>query len=433
MTATAKMPYYDASKVREAATGRWLEVLTYLADNQLNDALRKPGKHVTCPIHGTTGKGRGDGFRFFKDVVNTGGGVCNTCGTFHDGFELLIWLKGWDFRTTLNYVAEILQVPPEQNNRQPRNSRPVRPAPVPVQRTNQAPEPQPEVVATQTPPETVVPMFQPTPERLAEIQAMQVRLTKRVAKDAAEAQEKIERTWYESISLADGVPGPLFRYWKRRGILLRQDLLVKGDNVRFHPALPYYDEDEHGNVVIVGKFPAMVAAIRDLEGNIITLHRTYLTPSGNKAKVECPRKMMSVPDDKTVTGAAIQLGGFPTDGVLGIAEGMETAMSAMRVYRIPTWSSVSATILERFEPPKGVKTVLVWADKDRSLTGQRSAQALKDALEPKGITVHILMPQRPIKGKSVDWNDVLVSEGTWGFPAWNIMRRFISGGAVCAS
>lgn len=431
MTAITKTPYYEASKVREAAMGRWLEVLTYLADSQLNDALLKPGKHVTCPIHGTSGKGRGDGFRLFKDVVNTGGGICNTCGSFHDGFELLIWLKGWDFRTTLNYVAEILQVPSEHNNRQYRNSMSVRSAQMAVQCLNQSSEPQPEVVATQTLPK-VVPMSQPTPERLAEIQAIQVRLAERVSRNAREDQEKIERTWYESISLTNGVPGPLFLYWKRRGILLRQDLLVKGDNVRFHSALPYYDEDEDGNVVNIGNFPAMIAAIRDLEGNIISLHRTYLTSTGNKAKVKCPRKMMPVPENKTVTGASIQLGGHPTEGVLGIAEGIETAMSAMRVYRIPTWSSVSATILEKFEPPKGVKTILIWADKDKSLTGQRSAKALKDTLELKGITVHILMPQRPIKGKSVDWNDVLVSEGSWGFPAWNNLKRIISGGAVCA-
>lgn len=444
MTATAKLPYYDASKVREAATGRWLEVLIYLADNQLGDALRKPGKHVTCPMHGTSGKGRGDGFRFFKDVVNTGGGVCNSCGTFHDGFELLMWLKGWDFRTTLNYVAEIVQIAPEENGSQkkkPIAASTLQASPFAIRDKHQSAKPETQQSVVEAPKgvvatagkETVVPMFQPTPERIAEIKAMQARLAERVAKEAVEAQERIDRTWYESVSLVDGVPGPLYRYWKRRCILLRQDILTKGDSVRFHPSLPYYDEDDNGNFVVVGKFPAIIAAIRDMSGKIVTLHRTYLAPSGHKAKVECPRKMMSVPDNVTVTGAAIQLGGFPVDGVLGVAEGMETAMSAMRIFRIPTWSCISATILEKFEPPKGVHTLLVWADKDRSLTGQRAAQALKDALAPKGITVYILTPMRPICGKSVDWNDVLVNEGICGFPAWNFIQRLVSGGTVCAS
>lgn len=431
MTAIIKKPYYDAFKVREAATGRWLEVLTYLASDQLSDALNKPGKHVTCPIHGTNRKGRGDGFRLFKDVVNTGGGVCNTCGIFSDGFELLHWLKGWDFRTALAYVAEVLHVPPEKSNAKSRKQRPIQSVP---QGTKQSGSERKEALSEnpQSVEKTVVPIFQPTPERLEEIKAMQTRLSERVAKEAVHAKEKIDRVWYESISLADGVPGPLFRYWEGRGILLRKDVLVKGDSVRFHPELPYFDEDENGKLITVGKFPAMISAIRDLEGNIVTLHRTYLTKAGKKAKVECPRKMMTVPGDKTIACAAIQLGGFPTDGVMGIAEGIETAMSAMRVYKMPTWSLVSANMLEQFEPPKGVRTILIWADKDKSFTGQRSAQALKDTLEPRGIAVHVLLPQRPIKGKSIDWNDVLVNEGRWGFPAREVMRQFFSEGAVCA-
>ena len=39
-----------------------------------------------------------------------------------------------------------------------------------------------------------------------------------------------------------------------RGILLRKDVLVKGDSVRFHPELPYFDEDENGKLITVGKF-----------------------------------------------------------------------------------------------------------------------------------------------------------------------------------
>ena len=234
-----------------------------------------------------------------------------------------------------------MQVPSEQNSRQSVNIKLVCPEMSIVQCANQAPKS--KAVAGQVLQEED--MFPPSPERLAEIQALQGRLTERVAKDAAEVQSRIERTWCDSIPMSEGMPKPLFYYWKNRSILLKQDLLTKGDNVRFHPALPYYDEDEDGKVAIAGEFPAMIAAIRDLDGNIITLHRTYLTPKGGKARVVCPRKMMPVPGNKTVTGAAIQLGGLPADGVLGIAEGIETAMSVMRVYQMPTWSSVSEPAL----------------------------------------------------------------------------------------
>ncbi|NJQ95970.1 hypothetical protein HCX21_20465 [Escherichia coli] len=86
------MSYYKADTVREAANGNWLFILAALAPH-LEPALRKPGRHVSCPIHG--GK---DGFRLFKDAHLTGGGVCNTCGANHDGFELLMWLNNWDFK-----------------------------------------------------------------------------------------------------------------------------------------------------------------------------------------------------------------------------------------------------------------------------------------------------------------------------------------------
>ena len=75
---------YQASRVKDDARGRWQRVLSDLAP-ALQDAVAKRGKHVPCPVHG----GR-DGFRVFPDVSETGGGVCNTCGYFVDGFSLLM-------------------------------------------------------------------------------------------------------------------------------------------------------------------------------------------------------------------------------------------------------------------------------------------------------------------------------------------------------
>ncbi|EAB2091575.1 TPA_asm: hypothetical protein G3541_004674 [Salmonella enterica subsp. enterica serovar Heidelberg] len=103
------MSYYKADTVREAANGNWLFILAALAPH-LEPALRKPGRHVSCPIHG--GK---DGFRLFKDAHLTGGGVCNTCGANHDGFELLMWLNNWDFKQCLSEVGDYLGVEKEQH------------------------------------------------------------------------------------------------------------------------------------------------------------------------------------------------------------------------------------------------------------------------------------------------------------------------------
>jgi putative DNA primase/helicase len=42
----------------------------------------------------------------FRDVADTGGGICNTCGSFANGFALLMWINGWDFGRAIREVAE---------------------------------------------------------------------------------------------------------------------------------------------------------------------------------------------------------------------------------------------------------------------------------------------------------------------------------------
>lgn len=78
----------------------------------------------------------------------------------------------------------------------------------------------------------------------------------------------------------------------------------------------------------------MLALVTDDEGRIVTLHRTYLTPEGIKAPVEAPKKLYA----GGARGGLIRLG-EPSD-VLGIAEGIETALSARTLFKIPVWSDV---------------------------------------------------------------------------------------------
>lgn len=425
MNAKQKAVIYPTDLVRQQAKGRWLEILGYLAFDFLEPAIRRPGKHVPCPIHGSRRK-KGDGFRLFKDVNETGGGICNQCGSYTDGFAMLMWLHRWDFVEAQKHVAEYLRISPIEFKR----SSTARASAAALSTSMSTPVSEvvdiaPPVAALPSPDAKVLPFTPPSAERMAEIKAIQQKLAERVKQDSTHMQLRIDRTWKEAISLDRGLPVPLYRYLKSRAILVRSEHILNGDNLRFHPELAYYEEDDDGNVVLLGKFPALVAAIRDREGSIITLHRTYLSPSGAKAKVECPRKMLSIPDEKTVTGSAIQLGGIPLQGVMGVAEGLETAMSAMRVSGVPTWSCISATILEQFEPPSGVHTVLIWADLDKSRRGQQAAQVLKSRLLQKGIVVHVMLPKLPLKGKGVDWNDVMVNEGVYGFPPWPLLRNLM--------
>ena len=82
-------------------------------------------------------------------------------------------------------------------------------------------------------------------------------------------------------------------------------------------------------------------------------------------------------------------------------------------------------------PPEGVHTILIWADKDRSLTGELKSQLLKEKLEETGVNVITLIPPIPLPAsntrvKSIDWNDVILGQGLLGFPSRRQLERQIS-------
>jgi putative DNA primase/helicase len=88
---------------------------------------------------------------------------------------------------------------------------------------------------------------------------------------------------------------------------------------------------------------------------------------------------------------------------MGIAEGIETALSAHLLYDVPVWSALSAGGLTAFEPPSTCKSLLIFGDADGSYTGQASAYALAHKLAAKGLNVDVRLP--PEVG--CDFNDML--------------------------
>lgn len=152
--------------------------------------------------------------------------------------------------------------------------------------------------------------------------------------------------------------------------------------------------------------PAMIARVDPsdearLTGQRAALHRTYLTVDGLKADVCAPRKMLGAMSP----GAAVRL--MPHDGTLGIAEGIETALAASILFKVPVWAALTANQLQAWEPPLNVKTVLVFGDNDVSLTGQSAAFGLGRRLKASGLNVVVELPQR----EGTDWNDVLGVRG----------------------
>lgn len=142
------------------------------------------------------------------------------------------------------------------------------------------------------------------------------------------------------------------------------------------------------------RMPAMVAAITAPDGSLVNCHLTYLTPAGEKVT----RRVMpgSLPE-----GCCIRLW-EPRDGVLGVAEGIETAMAAAARFKLPVVAAINANRLAAWEPPAGLKEVYVFGDNDESYTGQAAAYNLARKLVLKhGLIAHVTIP--PETG--TDWAD----------------------------
>jgi putative DNA primase/helicase len=143
----------------------------------------------------------------------------------------------------------------------------------------------------------------------------------------------------------------------------------------------------------------MRALVRDTNGNGCQVHRTLLTPDGDKREGNC-RLFMAGPIPK---GSAVRL--FSHTDRLGIAEGIETALSAAILFGVPCWAALNTSLLKQWEPPSGVKHVTIFGDSDAEFAGQAAAYELARRLiaPNKGVQVSIEIPS----SIGADWNDVL--------------------------
>jgi putative DNA primase/helicase len=144
--------------------------------------------------------------------------------------------------------------------------------------------------------------------------------------------------------------------------------------------------------------PAMLAKVTDATGRPATIHRTYLTAAGTKAPVEKVRMFCA---GKVPPGSAVRLG-LPQP-VMGVAEGIETALAAAKLFGMPAWAALSDVGVEKFEPPPGTERLTIFGDNDAAGAGQRAAFALAARLAPR-MRVEVRVPDET----GTDWNDVLL-------------------------
>jgi phage/plasmid primase-like uncharacterized protein len=148
----------------------------------------------------------------------------------------------------------------------------------------------------------------------------------------------------------------------------------------------------------------MVARITDVvSAEPMTLHFTQVNRSGtDKAPVDMPRRLLSSHQkrDGVVRLSEVQ------DGRLGVAEGIETALSVV-ASGAPCWACVDASNLQRLPILAGVNRLDIWADNDRSNVGQDAASQLANRWTRAGKEVRVLIPDQV----GADWNDVARSRG----------------------
>ena len=210
-----------------------------------------------------------------------------------------------------------------------------------------------------------------------------------VQDDTERRADRASDLWDRARPIESG--DPVHRYLTGRGIVLD----TWPEELRCHPRLDYW-EIVDGKSIKTGIFPCMLAAVRNLQGSPVALHRTYLTEDGHKAAVTAPKKLFKVRD---LAGSAVRL--FPPmDGSVGVAEGIEDALSAWVLWGLPTWATLGTSGLRSFEPPDDVREILILADRDENEAGQTAALELGDRLEEKGVAVRIRVPsgQKDING-----------------------------------
>lgn len=165
------------------------------------------------------------------------------------------------------------------------------------------------------------------------------------------------------------------------------------DVLRGHRGLALYDEETRA---VLGRHSAVLGPIVDINGDLQSVQRIYLSE---------PRVKKAMRAVDTIAGCAVRL--FEPTEALGIAEGIETAIGAYEIWRIPTWSVISTSGIETFVPPAGITALTVFADNDRNFAGQKAAFVLAARLKTdkrfQHIEVDVKVPSRP----DTDWLDEL--------------------------
>lgn len=186
-------------------------------------------------------------------------------------------------------------------------------------------------------------------------------------------------------------------YLRARGITYLDDLPA----LRFHPRC-YYRADENAPVET---WPAMLAAVTDLDGTITGVHRTWLARNGSgKAPVATPRRAMG-----QLLSNGVRFG--VAQDVVAVGEGIETMLALRSMLpEMPMIAALSASHLSALVLPAGVQRIYIAQDNDDA--GTHAAETLADRGVHHSIEPVVLRP------RAHDFNDDFRQESPAELAAW---------------
>jgi hypothetical protein len=190
-------------------------------------------------------------------------------------------------------------------------------------------------------------------------------------------------------------------YLRSRGVSLSRDTSA----LRFHPRCFYRTPTGRET------WPALIAAVTDLDGAITGAHRSWLDPLGGKAPLDQPRRAMG-----HLLGNGVRFG--VAYDVLTAAEGTETTLALKTIVpAMPMVAALSAAHLAALILPATLRRLYVARDNDGA--GRLAVEKLRERYRDRDIDIRALTP------RAEDFNADLLTLGPDRLRSW-IAEQFVA-------
>ncbi len=176
------------------------------------------------------------------------------------------------------------------------------------------------------------------------------------------------------------------------GTLAEVYLRARGITGRLPPSLRFHARLEHSFRLTA--HPALIAAVHDGDGAITAIQRIWLSDDGRAKAALDPAKAGLGP----MRDGAVRLD--PPAPLMGLAEGVETALSARQLYTLPVWATLGASRLKSVRLPATCRDVVIFADNGEA--GLRLAREACARFRDDGRGARLIAPPRAFG----DFNDL---------------------------